>query len=87
MKKEQLQAIAVRLADSHYTKKRKELQAYTVDLMTMTASIVLSDKYNWCKDDINEFIREIDKQFILLHEKYVKVEDIRQWAKERGIGL
>jgi hypothetical protein len=70
-----------------YEKRKAEYQKIAIGAITITHALVLKDKFNWTKEDINKLIEHSIEQFLLIQDKYLSLDDIEKWAIEEGIRI
>lgn len=90
MKPAQQKAIQQRLqleAYRIYENNKKEYERRCISAISASIAVSLHDKFGWTKDDINKLFAYSTANFDAMLEKFVKLEDFEEWAKDYGIAI
>jgi hypothetical protein len=75
-------AIMEMLVREEWAKEKERVEQLIVANMFAASCLVLHDKFGFGKKRCNRFLGELQAQFELARDKFVSLEDFKNWSKE-----
>jgi hypothetical protein len=85
MKPAQIEALVDYRVKKRLEKERIQIERMTIAHVTMTYHMALLNKFDWDSEKVNGLIQYANETFKLVSEKYLTMDDIKEWLIENNV--